>query len=139
MAKLFFLFMYRWIELRNIQEPFIRMVVSGNIYSTTSSRKRTKVTGMTSVKKLVNLSVHFTDAAKLNWEPMELFENRRYLTVFVTVCDNLSKCVLNTLQLVNVEIGQTPEERVAVIKATTHQGIKCQHSSLICQILSNPP
>ena len=38
----------------------------------------------------------------------------------VLVFDNPSKCGLNTLQFTPVETGQTPEERVAVIKATTH-------------------
>ena len=41
------------------------------------------------------------------------------------------------MQFAYVETGQTPEERVAVIKATTDKGISCQDSSLICQILSN--
>ena len=45
---------------------------------------------------------------------MELLEKRRCLCVFVIVCDNPSQCILNTLQLVHVETGQTPEERVAV-------------------------
>ena len=53
---------------------------------------------------------------------MELFENRRYPYVFAIVCDNPSKCVLNT-----------------VIKATTHQGISRQDSSLISQVMSNLP
>ena len=70
---------------------------------------------------------------------METFGNRRFSCVFVTVCDNPSKCVLNTLQFVHVETGQTPEERVAVINVTTHQGISRQDSSLISQVLSNPP
>ena len=39
----------------------------------------------------------------------------------------------------HVETGQTPEERVAVIKATGHQGIGYQDSSLISQVLSNMP
>ena len=38
----------------------------------------------------------------------------------------------------HVETGQTPEERVAVIKTTGHQGIDCQDSSFISQVLSNP-
>ena len=67
---------------------------------------------------------------------MESFENRRCLCVFVTVCDNPSKCVLNTLWFAHVETGQTPE-RVTVIKATAHQGISCQDSNLISQVLSN--
>ena len=80
----------------------------------------------------------FEDTAKFNLEPMESFE-KIYQCVFVTVCDNPSKCLLNTLQFVHVETGQIPEERVAVIKASTHQGISCQDISLISQLLSNPP
>ena len=38
----------------------------------------------------------------------------------------------------HVETGHTPEERVAVIKASTHHGISHQDSSLISQV-SNPP
>ena len=41
---------------------------------------------------------------------MESLENRRCLCVFVTVCDNPSKCVLKTLQFAYVETGRTPEE-----------------------------
>ena len=84
--------MYRWIELRNLQEPRIWTDVSCTISS-----------------------------------------------IFVTVCDNPSKSVLNTLQFAHVDTGQTPEERVAVVKETTHQGISRQDSSLISQVLSNPP
>ena len=58
--------------------------------------------------------------------------------VFVAVCNNASKRVLITLQFVHVQTGQTPKERFAVIKVATHQGISCQDSSLISQILSNP-
>ena len=116
--------MYRWI-LKNLQEPFIWTVVSCTISSTVSRQKRTKVTGMTTVKNLVNKGGHFEDAAKFSWEPMESFENRRCPCVFLTVCDNPSKCVLNTLQFTHVKTGQAPEERVAVIKAATHQGISC--------------
>ena len=58
--------------------------------------------------------------------------------MFVTVCDNPSKCV-NTLQYAHVETGQTPVERVAVIKANTHQGISRQDSNRISQVLPNPP
>ena len=70
---------------------------------------------------------------------MESFENSRGLCVFVTVCDNPSKCVLNTLQFTHVETGKIPEERVAVIKATNHQGIYHQKNSLNCQKLPNLP
>ena len=38
-----------------------------------------------------------------------------------------------------VETGQTPEERAVVIKVTTHHGIGHQNNSLLCWILSNPP
>ena len=87
-------------------------------------------------QKPVNQSGGFEDTAKFNWEPMVSLENRRCPYVFVTVCDNPSKCLLNTLQFMHVE---TPKERIAVIKATTHHSIGRQDSSLICQILSNLP
>ena len=64
------------------------------------------------MKKLVNKSGSFEDTAKFNGEPKESFENRRYQCV----CNNSSKCVLNKLQFVHVDTGQTPEERVAIIK-----------------------
>ena len=48
---------------------------------------------------------------------------------FVSVLDNPSKCVLNTLAFVHVETGQFPENKVEVIKATTHQGISPLDSS----------
>ena len=70
---------------------------------------------------------------------MESFENRRCQCVFVTVCDNPSKCDLNTLQFAPVGTIQTPEERVVEIKVATYQGISQQDSSVICQILSNLP
>ena len=81
----------------------------------------------------------FKPPGKFKWLPIESFKNRRCPCIFVTVCNNPSECVLNTLQFAHVETGQTPEERVVVIKATTHQGISCQDSSLISQILFNPP
>ena len=43
---------------------------------------------------------------------------------------------LNTVHFVHVETGQ---KIVAVIKTTTHQGISHQVSSLISQVLYNPP
>ena len=55
-----------------------------------------------------------------------MFENRRCPCVFVTVCDNPSKCVLNTLHFPQIETAQFPEERFAVIKVTTHQVITHQ-------------
>ena len=86
-----------------------------------------------------NQSGSFEDTAKFNWDPVESFENRRCQCIFVTVCDNPGKCVFNTLQFMHVQTSKTPEENVAVIKATTHQGISHQDSSLISQILSNQP
>ena len=59
--------------------------------------------------KPVNKSGSFENAEKFNWEPMESFENRRCLCLFVTVCDNSSKCVLNTLQFAHVMTGQKRE------------------------------
>ena len=52
----------------------------------------------------------FEDAAKFNWEQMQSFKNRRCLCLFITVCDNPSKCVLTTLQFAHVQTRPTEEE-----------------------------
>ena len=65
-------------------------------------------------KETYKLEWQFENTMKFDWKPVGLFENRRCPCLSVTVCDNPSKCVLNTLQLATVEYGQTPEERVAV-------------------------
>ena len=39
------------------------------------------------------------------------------------ICNNTSKGVLNTLQLVLIETGQTSEQRVTIVQTTTNQGI----------------
>ena len=44
-------------------------------------------------------------------------------------CDNPSKCVLNTLQFAHLETGQTPEDRVAVIKVTIKAINPAEYSS----------
>ena len=71
---------------------------------------------MTTVKNLINQNCSFEDAAKFVLQPMELFENWRCPEVSITVYDNLSECVLNRLQFVHVETGQTSEKRVAVVR-----------------------
>ena len=55
-----------------------------------------------------------------------------YFLEFVTIPASVFwiHCILHMLRL-------APEDRVAVIKATTHQGISCQDSSLISQKLYN--
>ena len=68
---------------------------------------------------------------------MKSFENRRCPCVFVTVCDNPSKCVLNTLEFAHVETGQTPKERISLMKVTAYQSISCKNGSIISQVLSN--
>ena len=60
------------------------------------------------------------------WSRLRIEGVRVYLVQFVTILVS----VLNTLQFAHVETGQTSEDRVAVIKATTHQGISRQDSSL---------
>ena len=55
--KWFFFFIYgwtEWTELRNLQEPFSWTFVSCTISFTMSRQKRTKITGINAVKKLVN-------------------------------------------------------------------------------------
>ena len=83
--------------MRDLLENFIWTVVSCSTSSTVRIQNKSKVTGMVTVKKLINESSGFEDVAKFNWEPMELFTNRRCPCAYVTVCDNHSKCVLNTL------------------------------------------
>ena len=56
-----------------------------------------------------------------------------------STCDNPSKCILDTLKSRHVKTGDTSEKRIAIIKTTIHQGICCQDSSIICQILSHRP
>ena len=46
---------------------------------------------------------------------------------------------MNTLQFMHVETGQTSEKRIVVVQMTAHQGICQQDSSLIHQVLSDPP
>ena len=58
------------------------------------------------------------------------------MSIYV-VCHNPTKCNLNTLQFMHVETGHTSEKRIAVVQTTTHLVIYRQHSSLVCQILSD--
>ena len=61
------------------------------------------------------------------------------LSCSLSVSDNPGKHVVNALQFTHVETRQTPEEKVTVIKLTTHQGISQQDSILISVVQSNPP
>ena len=99
---------------------------------------RTGIAWVTSVKKLVNQSAS-ENKPKFNLKPMEFFENRSRPRISIVIRSNPAKCVLNTLQFSHVETGQTSEKRVAVVKTTAHQSIYHQDSSLICQVLSDPP
>ena len=67
---------------------------------------------------------------------MELLENKRCTCISIAVFDINTNCVLNTPYYAHVETGQAPEQRVAVVQTTTHQGICLQDSSLTRQILS---
>ena len=100
--------MYRWVALRNPQEPFTWSA----IYCGISTTKRTKTAGVTTVKKPINQSGHFEGAGVFNWQPIvESYENMRYPCVSITDCDdvhasNPSKCILDALQFVHVKTGQ---------------------------------
>ena len=50
---------------------------------------------------------------------------------------SLWQSLKNILQFAHVKTGQTYEERIAIVKTTTHQGTCCQERRLICHILSN--
>ena len=58
--KCFCLLMYRLTELKKLQQHFVSYTIS----FTMSRQKRTKLTGVTIVKKLVNYSGSFEDASK---------------------------------------------------------------------------
>ena len=38
------------------------------------------------------------------------------------ICNNMSQGVLNTLQFVLIETGQTSEQRVTIVQTTTNHG-----------------
>ena len=85
--------------------------------------KNTAISWIATVKKIINQSGSFENTEKWQRQPMKLFKNRRCPSI--AVCYNPTKCVLNTMQFVHVENGQTPEQRVAVVEMTAHQGICC--------------
>ena len=72
---------------------------------------------------------------------MACFENRIGLAHdhLLQICDNHPECILHTLQFADIETGQTSEKTVAVVETTAYQGICCQESSLIRQVLSGLP
>ena len=53
------------------------------------------------------------------------------------ICNNTSKGVLNTLQFVLIETGQTSEQRVTIVQMTTNQGICSKDCHFRSEILSN--
>ena len=53
------------------------------------------------------------------------------------ICNNTSKGVLNTLQFVLIETGQTSEQRVTIVQATTDQGICSKDCNIRSKMLSN--
>ena len=70
---------------------------------------------MTTVKKLINQSRCFEEAEVFNWQTMESVENRKCLCVSITVYDNPSKCILDTLVFAHVTTRQTSEEKIAMV------------------------
>ena len=53
------------------------------------------------------------------------------------ICNNTSQGVLNTLQFVLIETGQTSEQRVTIVQTTTNQGICSKDCHFRSEILSN--
>ena len=76
-----------WIVLINLLEPFIWMVVSCTISSTTIRQKKTKITGMTSLKELVNISGSFEDTFSTGSQCscLRKGDDRACLVQFVTI------------------------------------------------------
>ena len=71
------MFFFIYVQMGSIEEPFIWMFMSCAISSTTNGQKRTEIARMTTVKKLISESGTFENTVKFNWQPMELFKNRR--------------------------------------------------------------
>ena len=99
-----------YVQMDRIEEPrgtFYLTVVSCITYFT-SYQKITKIAGMTTLKKLVNLSGSFEDTAKFNWQPMELFADVYFLQ-FVTIPASVfgmyySLCMLKLDRLLKREL-----------------------------------
>ena len=65
---------------------------------------------------------------------MEWSEKIRFKCVSITDCGNSYKCVLDTLQFVRVESGQTSDQKIAIVNTPTQQGFSHKACSLICQV-----
>ena len=102
-------------------------------------KMRAEIAWVTTVKKFLNQSGSFENTPNFNWQTMEFFENRSNPLVIIAISNNPTKCVLNTLQITHVDTGQTSEKIVVVVQMTARQDICHQDSSLIRQVLSDPP
>ena len=75
-TKVFFLSVYRWVELRNLQEPLIWAVVSCAIPSAMNRQMRAEIVWVTTVKKLLNQSGWFEKKNEIQLATNGVFENR---------------------------------------------------------------
>ena len=80
-AQVFFRFVYRWLILKNPQEAFIGKAVSCARSFTMNRQRRTKIDGITSMKKLINSSSgSFENSASGNhWSCLRIGDAREYL------------------------------------------------------------
>ena len=104
-AKVFFIY----VQMDSIEEPPLTFFQDDCFLYYIFHNKKTKENQSNwddNCEETCKLEWQFEDTAKLNWEPMEKFKNRRCPCVFVTVCDNPSKCVLNTLKFAHVELNR---------------------------------
>ena len=68
----------------------------------------------------------FEHTSILHGQPVELLQNGCNMSILSMICNNMSKDILNTLQFVQIEIWQTPKQRVTVVQTATNQGICCK-------------
>ena len=74
--SVFCLSVYRWVELRNLQEPLIWAVVSCAIPSAMNRQMRAEIVWVTTVKKLLNQSGWFEKKNEIQLATNGVFENR---------------------------------------------------------------
>ena len=80
----------------------VSIVVCGKIWS--------KVFKEASMNKLVHHGSQFELRAKLNREPMKFPKDRSYPSKLTRICNKSSCPILDRLQSVKIEFGETPEK-----------------------------
>ena len=89
------------------------------------------------MQKFIHKCCDFENTTILNRQPVEFLWNGCNMSILSMICNNTSKGVLNTLQFVLIETGQSAEQRVTIVQTTTNQGICSKDCHFRSEILSN--